>query len=208
MNFSTVSPSHFNMSDRFHRVIALIDAANQEDPELELQGGKNYPRAYLYSLRMSETLQRFQPAASETLQIAARAQHIRRWQIPRSDYPAGRVGYLTWRRDLGQFHAEEAGKLMQQVGYDEDAIAEVQRLLTKRDLKRHADSQTLEDVACLVFIQHYLDDFATGQEREKLINILRKTWKKMSAEGQAAALALELSEASRNLIEEALGAKN
>lgn len=189
------------MSDKFERVIALIDAANQEDPQLE----NGQPRAYLYSLRMSATLERFQPEAitNEALQIAVRAQHIRRWQIPRSDYPMGRVGYLTWRRDLGQFHAQETEKLMLQVGYAEDIIEEVKRLLTKQGLKRNPATQTLEDVACLVFIQHYLADFANDQEREKLIGIIRKTWKKMSAQGQQAALALQLPD-TLALLQEAL----
>lgn len=188
------------MSDKLEQVIALIDAANREDPQVE----NGQPKAYLYSLRMSETLQRFHPKADEALQIAARAQHIRRWQIPRSDYPAGRVGYLTWRRDLGQFHAQETEQLMLKTGYDQATIEEVKRLLTKQGLKRNPATQTLEDVACLVFIQYYLEEFAADQEHEKLISIIRKTWKKMSPEGQSAALALQVSPATKALLDEAL----
>lgn len=192
------------MTGQLERVIALIDAANREDPRQENDGQRDYPKAYLYSLRMSETLNRFQPAASEPLQIAVRAQHIRRWQIPRADYPAGRVGYLTWRRDLGRFHAEETGRLMQEAGYPTDTIEEVQRLLTKQGLKRNPDTQTLEDVACLVFIQHYLEDFASSQQHDKLLDIIRKTWNKMSEDAHQAALALDVPPAVTALVEEAL----
>lgn len=188
------------MSNKLERTLALIDAANQEDPQLEA----GQPRAYLYSVRMSETLQRFQPTAGEALQIAVRAQHIRRWQIPRSDYPAGRIGYLTWRRDLGQFHARETEQLMLQTGYGQDTIEEVKRLLTKQGLKHNPATQTLEDVACLVFIRYYLEDFAAGQEPEKLLGIIRKTWKKMSSQAQSAALALQLTPATQTLLDEAL----
>lgn len=192
------------MSSKLSRVIALIDAANKEDPRQESDGGNEYPKAYLYSLRMSETLDRFQPEASEALRIAVRAQHIRRWQIPRNEYPPGRVGYLKWRRDLGRFHADETAKLMQQAGYEDSIIEDVERLLTKQDLKRNPDTQTLEDVACLVFIQYYLEDFAPSQEREKLLGIIRKTWKKMSEAGRQAALSLELDPAMAALVQEAL----
>lgn len=192
------------MSDNLARVIALIDAANKEDPQQENDGDKVYPKAYLYSLRMTEALERFQPEASEALKIAARAQHIRRWQIPRSDYPTGRAGYLRWRRDLGRFHAEETAKLMQQAGYEGAIIEDVENLLTKQDLKRNPATQTLEDVACLVFLQYYLEDFAPSQERDKLIDIIRKTWNKMSEAGRQAALALELTPSSATLVQEAL----
>lgn len=191
-------------SNRFEEVIQRIDAANREDPNRELVAGRDHPRELLYGIRMSEALARFQPAASEVLQIAARAQHIRRWKIPRSDYPRNRVGYLTWRRDLGRFHAEQTAELMGEAGYDSNSIARVKDLLTKKGIKQNEDTQTLEDVICLVFLNYYLEDFAKQHEEHKLIAIIRKTWGKMSERGHAAALQLDLPSHLGELVGKAL----
>ena len=191
-------------AERLERTLTLIDAANAEDPRLDDSEGRPLPQELLYGQRMSACLADFEPAASVALQIAVRAQHIRRWQIPRDSYPMDRVGYLSWRRDLGQFHAEQSTALMKEAGWDEASIARVRSLLTKQGIKRDAESQTLEDVACLVFLRYYLADFAARQPEEKLLAIIRKTWKKMSARGQQAALQLELSAGLRSVLDKAL----
>ncbi|MCW8196601.1 DUF4202 domain-containing protein [Proteobacteria bacterium 005FR1] len=191
-------------SSRFEQVISSIDAANREDPNREKADGQEYPKELLYGLRMSEQLDRFQPDASEVLRIAARAQHIRRWAIPRSDYPKDRVGYLTWRRDLGRFHAEQTAALMSQAGYDPDSITRAQDLLTKKGIKQNEETQTLEDVVCLVFLKYYLEDFATQHDEDKLVAIIRKTWGKMSDRGHQAALQLALPSHLNELIGKAL----
>jgi hypothetical protein len=192
---------------QFERLIEKIDAANQQDPNRDTVAGQQYPRELLYGLRMSEQLDRFEPQASEVLQIAARAQHIRRWEIPRSDYPKNRVGYLTWRRDLGRFHAEQTATLMAQAGYDMSSIARVKDLLMKKGIKQNEETQTLEDVVCLVFLNHYLEDFATKHEEDKLIAIIRKTWGKMSERGHRAALQLDLPPHLSELVSKALAAE-
>jgi len=146
----------------------------------------------------------FAPAAAPALQLAARAQHLERWAIPREDYPQDRVGYLKWRNDLKAYHAERAGKLLVALDFPAATIERVQFLLQKKQLRKDADTQTLEDVICLVFLAHYAQDFAERHPEEKVVSILQKTWKKMSPEGHAAALQLDLPPNVRMLVEKAL----
>ena len=168
-------------TDRLSSAFALIDQANQEDPN-QIDG---VPKEYLYSQRMTEQLHEFVPDASEALQVAARAQHICRWMIPRSEYPEGRKGYHQWRRALYQFHANKTGEILEHLDYDEDFIERVQSLLRKENLRRDAEMQQLEDVICLVFLKHYFADFAANpkHDEEKLVKIVAKTWRKMSDAG-------------------------
>ncbi len=187
-----------------NELIAAIDAVNAQDPNTDIVNGQSVAKELLYSQRMSECLQQFAPDASEALQIAARAQHIRRWAIPRSDYPLGRQSYKQWRTDLGKFHAETTTALMAANGYNAAMQSRVADLLQKKSLKRDADSQCLEDVICLVFIQFYLADFASKHEEDKLIDIIRKTWNKMSERGHAAALQAALPPTLGELIGKAL----
>lgn len=191
-------------SPQLCNTLAAFDTANLEDPNFEQVDGKPQPKEWVYGRRMSERLAEFHPAASEPLQLAARAQHIQRWKIPRSDYPMGRPGYKKWRSDLGHFHGEVAGDIMAAHGYDQETIDRVKALLTKRNLKRDQDVQTLEDVICLVFLQYYLEDFATKHDEAKLIDIIRKTWRKMSPQGHEAALKLPLSTEIQTLVGKAL----
>jgi hypothetical protein len=153
---------------------------------------------------MSETLEALEPGASEELRLAARAQHIARWQIPRTTFPPGRQGYKQWRTRLMEHHAALAAEVMKAVGYDDGAVGRVTLLLRKQGLKRDAEVQTLEDVACLVFLKDYFDEFALEHDDDKLVDILRKTWLKMSDRGRQAARALELSERAALLVGRAL----
>ncbi|MGR7920204.1 hypothetical protein CGX12_11725 [Zobellella denitrificans] len=191
---------------RLQQVLDAIDAENRQDPHQEQADGQSWPKEYLYSLRMSEQLARFAPNASELLQIAARAQHIRRWTVPRTDYPMDRAGYKHWRTDLAKYHGELTAKLMENAGYNEMEQERVKALLLKKQLKRDDEVQTLEDVICLVFIHYYLEDFATKHEEEKLLDIIRKTWGKMSEAGHAAALQVPLSAPVQSLVGKALAA--
>jgi len=184
--------------------LARIDAANSEDPNREVWQGVDYPKELLYSRRMRDWLARFAPDASEELRLAVAAQHIRRWESPRSDYPEGKAGYKRWRSDLARFHAETAGDILAEVGYDAETVRRVQGLIRKEQLKRDAEAQCLEDVACLVFLESYFADFAQKHDEAKLIDILQKTWKKMSSAGHAAALGLALPAGARELVEKAL----
>ncbi|WP_370978162.1 DUF4202 domain-containing protein [Agaribacterium sp. ZY112] len=192
------------MTNYFERVNALIDAANALDPNLEEDNGQQISKELLYSQRMTSMLEAFDTSASEALKIAARAQHIERWRSPRSDYPEGRTGYKKWRANLGLFHAQRTAELMEEAGYDADSIDRVKYLVQKRGIKRDAESQCLEDVICLVFLQYYLDDFATKHDEAKLIDIIQKTWAKMSEQGHSAALKLNYQAAMLELIQKAL----
>jgi len=179
--------------------LAAIDAANAEDPR-RVDG-----RAFesVYAERMSARLAALYPEASDLLKIAARAQHLKRWEIPRADYPEGRKGYNEWRRACRVHHANLAGEFMRSNGYDEASIAHVGALIRKEQLKKDPESQALENVAAVVFIEHYFDDFLAkyaDYEDEKIVDILGKTLCKMSPKGHAAALALPLPDRARVLV--------
>lgn len=190
--------------DRFERAIQLIDEANSQDPNQEIYNGQPYPKELLYSIRMTEWLERLQPNAPEAVRLAARSQHVCRWMIPRDDYPKDRLGYLSWRTHLYSFHAEKAAEILTKVGYDAETIQRVKKMLLKRGLRRDPDVQLIEDIACLVFIESYFLDFAKDYDEEKLISIVQKTWKKMSEQARQAALELDLPESARELIQKAL----
>jgi hypothetical protein len=193
-------------TDRFRAAIDRIDAANRGDPHPETSAvdGETYPKEYLYGLRMSDWLDRFAPDASEALRLAARAQHIRRWEIPRDRYPRDRRGYHLWRTELYGHHADCAEEILREVGYDDATGQRVRDLLMKKGLRSDPEMQTLEDVICLVFLNYYFLDFAKDHEEEKVVRILQRTWKKMSEKGREAALQLDLPDEARRLIERAL----
>lgn len=188
----------------FDLSLSRIDAANAEDPNTVTVDGMARPGELVYSERMSAMLARLVPEASEALRLAARAQHLRRWTIPRSSYSMDRAGYHRWRGELKRRHAEWASAILIESGITAETAARVASLIAKENLKTDPETQTLEDVACLVFLQHYAAGFAAKHDHEKMIGIVRKTWKKMSEEGQQAALALPLDESVRAIIEEAV----
>lgn len=169
--------------ERFNNAIALFDAANAQDPNQD----EGQPKELLYARRMTEMIGRFAPEAGEVPRLAVRAQHIQRWTVPRSSYPLGKPGYFAWRTGLYKFHAETAGALLLQAGYDAAMIEQVKAAVGKQGLMTNPDTQLLEDVSSLVFLEHYMLGFA-GQHAEyseqKWLGIIRKTWKKMSGEAQ------------------------
>lgn len=183
------------MSDRLTRALALIDDANAKDPA---------GQAVAYGRRMSETLDRFAPDAPESLKVAARAQHIERWTVPRTSYPEGRIAYLTWRKDLQKLHTRRAGEIMSACGYSEGEIARTASLLKKERLKQDPDAQTLEDVICLVFLRHEAEPFIAKHDDDKVRDILAKTVKKMSPRGLAAAAQVPMGGRLKRLLGEAL----
>ena len=192
------------MTDRYRQTLALIDEANKQDPRQETWREKSIPKELLYSQRMSTWLDQLEPDASETLRIAARAQHICRWMIPRDAYPRTRAGYLEWRTRLYAFHADKTAEIMAQTGYDESTIEQVRRILRKRGLKKEHGPQIIEDVACLVFLESYFADFAVDYNEEKIIPIIQKTWKKMSTRAQQVALEMQLPDTAAKLVRKAL----
>jgi len=189
---------------RIQQAIELIDQINQCDPVTELVDGVAQPKEWLYGIRMSECLAEFMPEASTALQIAARAQHIKRWSIPRSAHPLGREGYYKWRQSLGRLHAEEAMAIAVQVGCAEDEVQAIGRMLRKEKIKRDPQVQALEDVICLVFLKHYFSAFSEKHTPEKLIVIVQKTWAKMSEKGHDAALKLPFTANQQALLVKAL----
>src|ERR1700733_11230278 len=190
---------------RFLEAFRRFDEENRNDPNLVLVEGVARPQELLYAERLTDWVLRLAPEASEHLLLAARSQHIRRWTVPRASYEMTRVGYLKWRADLKQFPAAQSAKILAEVGYDQETIQRVRDLNLKKLLGRDADSQILEDALCLVTLQYQLTDLVAKTEPGKMIEILRKTWKKMSPQAHAQALRLPFSETERRVIEEALG---
>ena len=193
---------------RLEKALFLIDQANAQDPNKETCGDREYPKELLYGQRMSECLRSLRPEATEEQQLAVRAQHLQRWKVPRESYPPTREGYLKWRTYLYGYHAEHAALLLREAGYDENTIEQVRNMIGKKGIKRNADVQLVEDVACLVFLQHYFAAFASGQDEAKVIAIVRKTWSKMSAEAHAQALRLPFPEPLQHLVGKALSQEN
>jgi hypothetical protein len=189
---------------RFETAIALIDKANSEDVNTYEVAGMNYPKELLYSQRMTRTLLQFEPNASKALQISARAQHICRWKIARNEYPMDRVGYLKWRETLKKMHAELTADILKQVGFDDQFTDRVKAIILKKLIKKNEESQTLEDTICLVFLDYYFEEFAAKHDDEKVIDILKKTWVKMSDKGHEAALKLPFSDKSLALVKQAI----
>ena len=179
------------MTQQLDTAIKLIDAANSEDPNQDNADGKDWPKELLYSHRMSDMLQRYIPDADDVIKLACRAQHIQRWKTPRSDYSMDRKGYHQWRTGLYQFHAETAAALLEKAGYEDGVIERVKQAVGKKSAKTNADTQRLEDVAALVFIEHYMLAFAEKHpeyDEEKWLLIIRRTWNKMSEQAQQFAL--------------------
>jgi len=191
-------------TDKLIKAIEAIDQTNSLDPNLEVSEGQEFPKELLYSMRMSAWLKRLDPEASEPRQLAARAQHIRRWEVPREHYPAGREGYLRWRTYLYRFHADQAEAILREIGYDEETIALVRKMVGKQGIKHDADAQLIEDVACLVFLEYYFPEFAAKNDDNKVVDIVRKTWKKMSAQGHEAALTIPLPREVQALVTKAI----
>ena len=191
-------------TDRLTQTLSAIDNINRQDPNLELYDGQPQPKELLYAQRMSHCLASHWPNADELLQIAVRAQHIKRWSIKRSEFEAGKIGYLKWRKAQAIKHAQMTEALMIEQGYSDEQAAATGAIIRKEKLKSNTAAQTLEDVACLVFMSDYFGPFAAKHSEEKIIRIVQKTWKKMSDEGQAIALKLDLPEHLAQLIAKAL----
>jgi hypothetical protein len=190
--------------DRFEKAITTFDAYNLNDPHEERVGGTSMPKEVLYAQRMSKRLDDFYPAAPSYLKLAAHCQHIGRWEIPRESYPMDRKGYLKWRSVLRTHHANLAEQILKSCRYDDDTIEKVKGLLLKKALHSNPDTQVLEDVICLVFIEHYLEDFTEKHEPQKVVDVLRKTLKKMSPRAVEAAGSIEVSDRIKILLHQAL----
>lgn len=189
---------------RFERAVTAIDAANAADPNQIVVRGARRPKELAHAELVTEWVRRLRPEASEELLLAARAHHVRRWEIPRDSYPDGRSGYLRWRRALHDLHARIAGEILEAEGYEPGAVARVQAMVRKRDLARDPDVQALEDALCLVFLETQFDALAGRLDAEKMDDVVRKTLVKMSDEGKHLALELDLGDEERAALARAL----
>jgi len=193
-------------AERFKRATARFDEENSHDPNHEMIDGVQRPRELIYAQWLTDWVLRLCPDASEELRLAARCQHLRRWEVPRNSYPMTRVGYLQWREGLKKFHAQKAGEILQEVGYPEQIITRVQNLNLKKDFPKDPETRVLEDALCLVFLEHQFADLAAKTAEDKMINAVQKTWKKMTEQARARALELSYGEKEKKLIEIALAA--
>lgn len=193
------------MTDRYLRAIAAIDAANANDPTRIVVRGDVSPLAQVHGTLAAEWVADLHPDADETWLIAARAHHLRRWELPRSQYETGRAGYLKWKRDQRRRHADDVAVLLADVGYDVATIERVQTLVRRDHLATDPGAQAIEDAACLVFLETQLAEVSTKLDRAHLIDVLRKTAKKISPVGAAAIERIPLGADERALLAEALG---
>ncbi|KAL5351430.1 hypothetical protein ACLOAV_003289 [Pseudogymnoascus australis] len=184
--------------------IALIDEAHSEDPNVVTVNGKEIPYELHYAQKSTHYLGLREPDASPVLRTAVRAQHFRRWEVPRTSYPATRVGYFAWRTSLKKRQADLAAEICTRCNYSAEEAEAVAALIRKEDMKSNVESQILEDVACLVFLDDQFEKFEKEHDEEKIVNILKKTWAKMSEGGQKLALEMELSDRAKELVGKAL----
>lgn len=192
--------------DKLEQAYTLFDNYNKQSPEYVTWKGEEFPSEYFYALKLYEWVNKLEPDAPEALLLASRSQHIGRWVIARKSYPDGRVGYLKWRSDLAKFHAQKSSELLADAGFDETVINRVKQIILKQRIKADNDVQTIENALCLVFLEFQFDDLIQKLSEEKMIDILQKTWAKMSTPGQEAALAMQYSEEGTALLKKALTA--
>lgn len=184
-------------SETLKTVLSRIDRFNEDDPQKE---------SVTYSKNLTQWVITLSPQASDELRVAARGQHIGRWTIPRGQYPEGRGGYLRWREDLKKFHAETVARLMEESGAEPASIARVRDIILKKNLKSDPDVQTIEDALCLLFLETQLAELKDRTPHDKMVDIIKKTWGKMSAQGRDLALNLKLPPDLKEFLMKALSA--
>ena len=182
--------AHGTDSQEYREALRMFEEAHREDPRKLTVQGEEVSWSLFYHRRLHHWVERLADPASESLLLAARCQHIRRWQVTRSDYPMDRSGYLRWRKTLLRFHSEQAREILARAGYEEETIRRVQELVQKLRLKLDPEVQLFEDAICLVFLENEFVEFLGKHEEEKTIEVLQKTWKKMSSQGHRVALEL------------------
>jgi hypothetical protein len=188
----------------FTQAMEAFNAANSKDPNFIEVNGFEKPYELVYANWLYEWVMKLNPNAKEELQLAAKCQHIKRWEIPRSKYQDGLKGYTKWKKELAEYHADEAGKILKQVGYEEAVIERVRAINLKKNLKTDSDVQTMEDALCLVTLQYQIEGFSLKHDDEKMIGIIKKTWAKMSDRAKEEALKLSYSERVLSLIKNAI----
>lgn len=198
------APFRPNDSQRFESALRRFDGENSRDPNTKVINGASQPREWLYARQLTKWVLQLCPDASEELRLAARCQHLCRWEIPRQSHPMTRAGYLQWRATLKKFHAQKAGDILREVGYPEEMIRRVQDLNLKKYFPDDPEARVLEDALCLVFLQYQFADLAAKTAEDKTINALQKSWQKMTDAARAEALKLNYGEREKALLERAL----
>lgn len=199
-----ISPTARMSEKKLAAALKLIDEAHAQDPTKIEVDGKEQPYELHYSQKMSRYLEKCNPSAPDTLRLAIRAQHFRRWEIPRDSYPMNRVGYHAWRTYLKKRQADMASQICLNCGYSEVDATRVAHLIRKEDLKVDEETQTLEDVACLVFLDDKFEEFEKQHDEEKIVKILQKTWGKMSEKGHELAVKIPMSDRCKAILSKAL----
>ncbi len=196
-----------SQNTNYTKAISLINEVYTQDTDIIEHEGVSISKELLYAHRMVQTLAMFKPDATEELILAAHCQHLYRWEIPRKSYPMDRKGYHQWRTFLYSYQANKTALLLKEAGYNANSIEQVTFMMAKTDLKNDANSQTLEDVVCLVFLEFYLDAFIEQHksDSEKLKRIIQNTWLKMSKKGHASALQIPFTPESKTIVLEAIG---
>jgi len=196
------------MTTQLKQVLSAIDEVNRHDPNQVQINGEIHSKELVYGQQMTECLLQYWPDANELLQIAVRAQHIKRWQLKRTEFEQGKAGYYAWRIAQGKFHADLAATIMLEHGYSDEEAQQTAAIIRKEKLKSNKESQTLEDTACLVFLMHYFDEFANKylaiDNEEKIVRIVQLTWGKMSDKAHDVALSLTLPEHLATIVAKAL----
>ena len=198
------SPFQPGNPDRFQAAQRRFDQENARDPHTETVNGVPRPRELVYAEWLTDWVLKLCPDASEELRLAARAQHLCRWMVPRESHPLTRSGYLQWREALKKFHAQKAGDILREVDYPEAVIGRVQHLILKKHFPQDPESRVLEDALCLVFLEHQFADLASRKPDATMINTLQKTWKKMTSAAQAVSLKMSFGARETALLELAL----
>lgn len=192
------------VSQRYATAVSVIDFANSEDPNLIWSRGERLPLAMVHGQLAAEWIPRLVEDPDEALLLAARAHHLRRWELPRGAYPEGRAGYLRWRRDQKERHATDVAEILLTVGYDEATIHRVQTLIRRQRIDVESGTQWIEDAACLVFLETQLADFSEQIDRERLMSVIQKTAAKMSEGALALVPEVPMSEEARQILTDAL----
>ena len=204
MSDDAIQPPNASDPARFEAALRRFDEENARDPNTEVAEGVPQPREMLYSRRLTGWVLRLQPDAAEPLRLAARCQHLCRWEIPRSRYPMDRPGYLKWRAELKKFHAQKSAEILRELGYPEELVAKVQALNLKREFPNDPDGRVLEDALCLVFLEFQFAELAAKTDDEKMVNALRKSWLKMTEQARQEALKLSFAARETALLQRAL----
>ena len=193
-----------NVRSELTAAISAVDSANATDPNVVEWQGREWPRAQLQGVLATEWLDALDPAASDEVYLAARAHHVRRWTIARASYPDGRSGYLRWRRDLKEVHADVVGEILPGAGVAPESVQRVQALVRKVGLGRDPETQLVEDAICLTFLETQFEELAARLDHDRLVTAVKKTVEKMSERAVALVARARLSPAARAALDDAL----